>query len=479
MKPEEDTSLIADASVPTSPPEQVILVHGTFAGEEADTGQKWWQQDSHPWRHLKQELPPGIQMAQVFHWKEGPNSYRARVRAGRQLLDRLLHLEKMGQAYHLIGHSHGGSVIWECLQWATILGSKPSFWVKGRHSLTLPNLRSWTTVATPFIDFVPHKVFWSLERTKKEFGRPTKKPSHLRRLFSHPRKWAHRYMDVVNFFFVMIIVLMCLAAPIGLWLDYRSGKDVNFMFFPIVLIMASFAALLSIWNISQAEFENGKEERGYRNLSLQQFGQKWLGLYSTHDEAIRALKTSVGLNLSLIPSRVGTERVFYSDEVFPLTSWIFSQWNKLYNLVVPWIGNRFISTHIARAIQGADRPASLAIDVRTHPGFHEDVIQALPEKIDRKLVELANHRAAALIPHLRSLLYTFSENPLHVTTDHQIDATGGLVHNSYFDVQEVLAILILHIRLTTAQPLEKPQTDSSLVEWIHMSKQQFAQHLSE
>jgi len=286
-------------------------------------------------------------------------------------------------------------------------------------------------------------------------------------------------MDVVLFLFVIVLVLMCLAAPIALWVDYHSGNEVNLMFFPIVLFMAFLGIIFGIWNISQAEYEKAKEERGYRKHCLQQFGRKWLGLFSKHDEAIQALKTSVGLNLSLIPRRVDTERVFYSDQVFPLTCWIFRQLDKLYNLVVPWFGNRFISTHIARAIQGADRPASLAIEVRTHPGFHDAPTQALPPEIDRQLVELANHRAAALIPHLRSLLYTFSDNPLHLVTDKHIDSTAGLVHTSYFDVEEILTILIQHICLSTVQPLQEAQPHSSLVQWIQMSQQEFAQHLSE
>ena len=51
---------------------------------------------------------------EVFHWS-GENSERSRIKAGRDLLEYLLALESAGRGYHLIGHSHGGSVIWHAL----------------------------------------------------------------------------------------------------------------------------------------------------------------------------------------------------------------------------------------------------------------------------------------------------------------------------------------------------------------------------
>jgi len=221
-------------------------------------------------------------------------------------------------------------------------------------------------------------------------------------------------------------------------------------------------------------------ERRYSNVCLRRFGRKWLGLFSAHDEAINTIKSSVGLNLPIISKREDFAPVFYTERVFPFFYGLQRQFNKLYNLVMPWLGNQFVSSNISKAIQGADRPGSLAIDVRTHPGLHEKSAQPLPQVIDTQLLALANGRAASLIPHLRPLLYTFMENPLRLTTaeEEEIDLTGGLVHTSYFDLEEILTILIEHIRLTTAQPIQKPQPDSPLVQWILTSKQAYARHLA-
>ena len=92
----------------------VILVHGTYAGDDANDGQKWWQAGSPVAAQLQSRLPRGVRIAdgaEVFHWS-GDNSERARSKAALKLLDRLRALEAEGRDYHLVGHSHGGSVIW-------------------------------------------------------------------------------------------------------------------------------------------------------------------------------------------------------------------------------------------------------------------------------------------------------------------------------------------------------------------------------
>ena len=100
----------------------MILVHGTFAGDQKDVGDKWWQAGSEAAEELQQRLPRGVRIAdnsEVFHWS-GENSERARSKAALRLLDRLHKLEEQGREYHLVGHSHGGSVIWSALKMTTL-----------------------------------------------------------------------------------------------------------------------------------------------------------------------------------------------------------------------------------------------------------------------------------------------------------------------------------------------------------------------
>ena len=118
-----------------------VMVHGTFAADSNDAGEGWWQADSSVARKLQALMPPSTRVAEgceVFHWS-GENSDRARFKAAAKLLRHAYWLEDQGHDYHLVGHSHGGSVIWNALQMSMLL-KRP-----------LQGLRSWTTVGTPFM----------------------------------------------------------------------------------------------------------------------------------------------------------------------------------------------------------------------------------------------------------------------------------------------------------------------------------------
>jgi len=176
--------------------ELVICVHGTFAADkrQQDTGHRWWQRGSDTWQKLAEGLPDGVTLPaenmQLFHWS-GENSQVARLKASNRLLALLLDLERQGRVYHLVGHSHGGSVIWEALITAELMrrqhsvygalrphlrrrGLIPQRVPRRRRARTgspasksyykrlgsapeLAGLRSWITVGTPFIQYLPKK----------------------------------------------------------------------------------------------------------------------------------------------------------------------------------------------------------------------------------------------------------------------------------------------------------------------------------
>lgn len=74
-----------------------------------------------------------------FHWS-GLNSVQAREEAAEKLLKYILEYERSNRFYHLLGHSHGGSVIWAMLRQ-----------VAASPDLDLNFMRSWVTVGSPFI----------------------------------------------------------------------------------------------------------------------------------------------------------------------------------------------------------------------------------------------------------------------------------------------------------------------------------------
>jgi hypothetical protein len=125
--------------------ECVVRVHGTNARLDEDHGPAWWQaryaEDHRFWKHVILQLPTPIEANEkVFHWNGG-NSECDRQVAAAALLEQLLKLEEIGSAYHLVGHSHGGSVLWAALCLACERGN------------SLNGLLSWTSVGTPFLCF--------------------------------------------------------------------------------------------------------------------------------------------------------------------------------------------------------------------------------------------------------------------------------------------------------------------------------------
>jgi hypothetical protein len=142
--------------------EYVILIHGTGAGHSSWRSgpqennswlrPKWWQPTSDFSRKLEGALKPRVRIVPPFRWDPhngGGNSERARQSAGNRLLIRLRRLESRGLAYHLVGHSHGGSVIWHALEASFLDGQGP-----------LNNLKTWTTVGTPFFTWRADPMRW-------------------------------------------------------------------------------------------------------------------------------------------------------------------------------------------------------------------------------------------------------------------------------------------------------------------------------
>lgn len=129
--------------------QRIILVHGTGASDRGPVGEeKWWETKSEFCRLLVENLNTShvdnnnsIERfeAESFVWS-GANSEADRRKYAKKLTSRLDELEEQQVPYHIIGHSHGGSLIWHALK--NMSGqNKPK------------RLMSWATVGTPFLEF--------------------------------------------------------------------------------------------------------------------------------------------------------------------------------------------------------------------------------------------------------------------------------------------------------------------------------------
>ena len=462
--------------------ELVFLIHGTFAGTDSDEGRRWWQRGSPFWCQLEQFLPEDITMGDVFHWEEGPNSYRARVEAGGVLLNKLIELEKTRQGYHLVGHSHGGSIIWECLRQASFSRSGRNVSSENSRPLKLPNLKSWTTVGTPFIDFAPKLL---LRRPITET-----KPSSLRKRRILSFLLPDFFMRIYGLWALGVVASGSIAPFFFSWgfasEVYSADPNISvgtlvlfallgfampmLFFFPIALLAGAY--LMRV-----AEAKEASRERLLMNNIVKEFGPKWLGIYSEHDEAIASIKASIDLNLSLIPKRENTQIIFFSDKIFRSIHWLRRRINFFYNLFVPMLGNSFMAAQISRAVQGSDRPGCVAVATRTHPSWSDGFSMPIPKDVDAQLVALADRRAAELIPQLRALLFSFDGGPLHLTLNQDTDPTSGLVHNNYFDVKEIVHMIANHIRMMSGCPSGHHEHNDAAVKWIRAFKTNFAKHI--
>jgi hypothetical protein len=127
----------------------IVTVHGTFdSGPES--GQRWWQRGSQFETQLRGLVEGDDGKADfVRHIWNGLNSEISRRSAGRTLCKCLVDLEKKGERYCLISHSHGGSVILSALMLSTY------------RRRALPGLSRWITVGAPFITFARKRLLFS------------------------------------------------------------------------------------------------------------------------------------------------------------------------------------------------------------------------------------------------------------------------------------------------------------------------------
>ncbi len=241
----------------------VLTVHGTFA-TGPDEGTAWWQRGSMCSEDIQRlvETEDGPVKVVPVVW-DGLNSERSRQAAAAKLLDRIEALEKSGEIYCVIGHSHGGSVISASLLRAAY------------YKRPLDKLSRWVTIGTPFIE---------ARRSRLLFARlgPFGKTVFLSALASFfgillstvPQFRFDRsmnYHDVsLSLYLIAIAVAMCLAIgyPI-LWLLARKRLH---------------------WHDQRAQATASK-----------MFATRWLGLRHMNDEAVQGLGAFQSMKYPIFP----------------------------------------------------------------------------------------------------------------------------------------------------------------------------------
>jgi pimeloyl-ACP methyl ester carboxylesterase len=476
--------------------ERVILVHGTFASSSEDQGEAWWQVGSDAYNQLQTRLPPQVSMVSegnVFRWS-GDNTDRARSKAAQQLLAYLKPLEQSGQKYHLIGHSHGGSVIWSALRHAT------------RGKTSLKHLRSWSTVGTPFLQHRSRSpwnvinILYMLMAASLLF--PAAKC--FRALAALPYDIAVGNIDdgiVIRPDDQVGVVTATLRTPIlkGLELlgvalvpteagtrlgsfDPGSGQSVgHFLFGTLegwlvlgaIILFGYLTLLLASFFLSPvSEGLRIGWERRMEQRAFELYGARWMGLWTPDDEAINGLRATMELSVSFVGSLVVRERVYLSDLISLPSRPLYQLFAPLFNRVVRPAMDAKIREVVVKAAQGNDRPAAQVVAVSPHPILPPPAPSAppIPIRLQESIRERANHHANDLGPKLRELL---AQPSLTSGLESFSKTLSGreLVHTSYFDHPQVIELLGLNISWSrgTGQP-RRASTAAELAGWFNEFK---------
>jgi hypothetical protein len=236
--------------------EAIITLAGTGDTEVVEHIVKWWQ----PGSAFEQELLAYLDIDGEVHFEPfywcGSNSERRRRRAARKLLRHLKQLELQGRPYHLIGHSHGGSIIAETMMMAA------------RSKTSLENLRSVTSIGTPFIEFTYRRI-----ATR----------NLMRGLGGTP--W-------------LLPIQVAVGTGLVLASDWKGLKALDatpehFLKLPLIVLVGSLIGIILLGtplDIIEVLFSKG---RRYSTRTLarakEQFGPRWQSLYHGDDEAVSAL----------------------------------------------------------------------------------------------------------------------------------------------------------------------------------------------
>ena len=248
----------------------VVNVHGTFV-HSAGTADalninpqapvQWWQQGSTFEQEVKSYVAGDDGPVDVvpFTWRS-QNSEIDRRQAGSALLETLRGLDKKGEPYVVVGHSHGGSVIASALI-ESVSRRKP-----------LVNLQRWITIGTPFVGMRKERFLFSrLTLTRKVI-------------------FGASFMLFMMFLFYVLGEL------------YTHGfRARNERYYTALLFSGVMMTLPILFSYIVFRFFDGRELKGYSagtvRRAREHYAGKWLPLSHKNDEAVQGLRMLPNMKL--------------------------------------------------------------------------------------------------------------------------------------------------------------------------------------
>lgn len=413
------------------PPDQIILIHGTAAADIADRGSRWWQLESGFQIWLRSWLA-GFAFGKPFHWS-GANLENRRDEAALALLERLRKLdEKVG--YHLIAHSHGGSIVWRCLVASAKQGKR------------LEGLRSWTTVGTPFITF---------------------------------RSIAASIWLLIASLVSLCLLALCLFPdrPGEVWTAIQRLRQteqtasvlIYYLLVAVLGLVATFATILVLQPMIAWLRDRSLDEAARR--AGHWYGPLWLGLWHPLDEPINLLAGSLGAAPAIAPRLSSTSLLSFVPFVVPIYDGLFAR-----------AADEFIWSKVVERAQGSNIVGRRAFAVGRSPPALYPGWGPIPEEIASRITERSDLHAGRAVNRMRATFegaYDTQGSEVVFSALARTVTFQELIHTSYYDddgvrtmIAEWVNLHAGHEPISAAHPLVFPlKLDATTVTDVPMSCQ--------
>ena len=232
---------------------KLIAVHGTNATGPRE-GDDWWQvggaleSDFHKW--IEGDESPAV--FEPYIWS-GSNSEGDRYAGGERLAREIQALEDKAEPYVLVGHSHGGSVIYHALMKL----------LKNNFHCRL--IQQWITVGTPFIEVTKNKLLFSrMNKTGVAIG--------------------------LIWLYLVFVFFAFMGSAIYLGSTNDGLKNPSF---DVIIIIVTALCLIGIYKWmrrfqpSKLKFNQTNHHQKFKDA----FNEFWLPLSHKDDEAVQGLKS--------------------------------------------------------------------------------------------------------------------------------------------------------------------------------------------
>ena len=380
-----------------APVKSIVSVHGTGGGGRTEQRTKWWEGNSAYCARTIAHLGQDIAFGQPFEWS-GLNWENERRQAANELWLRLLLYESQKRPYHLIGHSHGGSVIW-----ASLIRS-------ARENRKLNYLASWSTVGTPFLTFAATPTNWPLILATLLVGLGIAATGYA---ITPP-------LDELRYIYANATLLE-LSAVLAPW---------------AIAVAVFLAAATSIVVTLASQFRH-RRQRIHRQAAANWYQNRWLGIWHGQDEPIAGLAATLDQPIGVTHRRA---------ESYPARlRWV----GRAIDCVMADLPDELAWRQFVRRLQGNDLKASALVAVGRYPLELAPGWPEIPPAIASAMLREADSKAALTLSGMRTLLGTAYETRTAkgmVLGAGKLLNWGELIHTSYFDSDELTALIANHIR---------------------------------